>query len=134
MRSSHQKPVTGPPGRTPAPAESSRSSADQHGSRSSYAPQSSSSTSRPTRSLSQQLGSLMDSVFPPTMASPPPRLPTLAETVDNFFPPFSLDETPSSSHKPASLVDDRWHDSGQQQPRRGQQQPPKRGRPSRQPK
>ena len=134
MRSSHQKPVTGLPGRTPAPAESSRSSADQHGSRSSYAPQSSSSTSRPTRSLSQQLGSLMDSVFPPTMASPPPRLPTLAETVDNFFPPFSLDETPSSSHKPASLVADRWHDSGQQQLRRGQQQPPKRGRPSRQPK
>ena len=134
MRSSHQKPVTGLPGRTPAPAESSRSSADQHGSRSSYAPQSSSSTSRPTRSLSQQLGSLMDSVFPPTMASPPPRLPTLAETIDNFFPPFSLDETPSSSHGPASLVDGRWHDSGQQQPRRGQQQPPKRGRPSRQPK
>jgi hypothetical protein len=77
---------------------------------------------------------LMDSVFPPTMASPPPRLPSLADTVDNVFPPFSLGGTPSSSRGPASPDDDRWPDYDQQRPRRQQQPPPKRGRPPHQPK
>ena len=53
-------------------------------------PRPSASSARTTHTWQQQLGSMLDNAFPPTMQSPPPRLPTLAEAADNVFPPFQL--------------------------------------------
>jgi hypothetical protein len=76
--------------------------------------------------LTRHLGSFMDTVFPPTFSSPPPRLPTLAETVDNFFPPFSL--TDNLSPEPARPAAARWPVSGHANQPHGQLRRPLRKR------
>jgi hypothetical protein len=91
-------PQVGPPGHTPAARHRTELSST-----------SSAGSSPSFRTIRNQLSSMMNNAFPPSMASPAPRPPSLTDTVNNFFPPLSFDDEP--------------HGSGQQQP------PRPRGRP-----